>query len=1038
MRENSIGLFKGKRVHNYIKGMKQKSKLRLVFVCITLVIFTALCLTLAITYVNQKQSEAIVQGSKATASAKAANALKTPQKESRIIKIAITRDGFWFPSRTSNATDGYGGEYLKAIEKKTGWHFEKKLYPLQDAYTALESGEVDCMAPISYSKERAEQFILMDTPSGTTKSTFYTSPRSLLAYRDYKSFEGKRIGVIKGSSSEGLLKKDAKLNNYSYKPVYFQDNRSLLEGISSGKTDLIIAQSMCVSNSENLKIVNELQETNFFFATSNENIELARKLNEAINSILLANPEFNNTLTKRYLETPDTSEPRFTQDEVSYLRNAPLLRVAYVENLLPYQGTATKKSTSKSGIDGVVGRVLDSVSSKTGLKFQGVAYPTMQEAEEGVKNGEANMMSTYLPAEETYATDGKIISSATYLSTPVVTLSKRNHNISKKPIYGVPYQLRWTLPVLRKEQPNDDYIQYATGSEAFKALKDDELDYLLCGTLMADKLLDSNANKAYKIDDYTPLVDRMCFGISEREDENLVRVINKTVVSFDNGDKNIFVSDATQTSSFENFINFVFANWTAVLLGVAIFLVVVFAILFNVRRRNLKEVEYIAFIDPITGLPNRSKFVDFVAAKIEREEHLGAAVIILDIDSFKSINDMYGMVFGDELLKFLGEKLKNASPDNTFVARDSGDMFLIYIEPCTEDALNETLNAIIHSINRVSFKHAGMLDLSISCGVHLLASSENPNAAINCADIARVKIKDDHGQHIMFFNEEMRAELANQTILENDLKLALERHEFELYYQPKIDLYTQRVVGFEALIRWNHPLAGLLGPAAFIPLAEKVGLIGQITEWVINESCANIAHIKEMWSISRSGLNIPAQEMAKYRVKTGINLSPRDLINPHIIDHITNALKIHEVMPQALEIEITETALLGDTQTTLQTLNDIQKLGITVALDDFGTGYSSLGSLKDLPLNTVKLDRTFIRDIEIDPRGQKMLKSIVNLIKVLDYDLVAEGVEDEYQEEFLKNIGCETAQGFLYAPGMPLNEAYQFFIASLNLEPSQD
>ena len=239
------------------------------------------------------------------------------------------------------------------------------------------------------------------------------------------------------------------------------------------------------------------------------------------------------------------------------------------------------------------------------------------------------------------------------------------------------------------------------------------------------------------------------------------------------------------------------------------------------------------------------------------------------------------------------------------------------------------------------------------------------------------------------------------------------------------------MAGFEALIRWNHPLAGVLGPAAFIPLAEKVGLIGQITEWVINESCANIAHTKELWTVSKGGLNIRdgAQSLG---IQIAINLSPRDILNPHIVDQIKTALEIHDINPRALEIEITESALLSDTQTSLAVLNDMRSLGLSIALDDFGTGYSALGSLKDLPLTTVKLDRAFIRDIEIDTRSQKVLRSIVNLVKVLDYKLIAEGVEDGFQADFLKNIGCETVQGFYYAPGMPLNEAYQYFIASLD------
>lgn len=1016
---------------NITRCFKENGRVKLGPLCIAIIVFALAVIVGGVYLIQINQDNQVVERTQKGANKKISTATSEPKKEKRTVKIAITRDGFWFPNRNSNAINGYGGEYLKALEKKTGWHFVTKVYPLQDAYKALASGEVDVMAPVSYTKERAEQLMFMDTPSGTTRTTFYVMPNSMLAYRDYKSFSGKKIGFIKGSNSEEILKKNSELNNYSYKPVYFEDNRSLLNGILKGKADIIVAQSMCVSNREHLKVVNELQETNFFFATSGKNIEFSRKLNSAINSILLGNPEFNNTLNKRYLETSDSAEPRLTQDEMNFLRTAPTLRVAYVENLAPFQFTATKKHASACGIDGVVGRALNTITDKTGLKFSGVPYPSIEDAEEGVKAGEADIVSVYLPPEETFATDGKIISTASYLNIPVVSLSKKNHNRVKHPTIGVPYQLRWTIPILRKEQPLNTYIQFPSGIENVKALQDDELDNILCGTLMADTILENPANKNIKVSEYTNLVDKLSFGVSERQNENLVRIINKTIVSFDSDERNLFISDPTQASSSLNLKNFILGNWAAVLLAITIVVLIIIAILYNARRENLKEVEYIAFIDPITSLPNRSKFVDYVADIIEKEEHFGGAVGVLDIDSFKSINDMYGMSFGDELLKFIGEKLQNASPENTFIARDSGDVFLIYIRPETEENLQDTLKKIIGSVNRISFKHAGTLDLSISAGIYKLTGNENPNAAINCADIARGNIKDDHGKHLMFFNEDMRAELANQTILENDLKLALERNEFELYYQPKIDLYTQTVAGFEALIRWNHPLAGVLGPAAFIPLAEKVGLIGQITEWVINESCANIAHTKELWTVSKGGLNIRdgAQSLG---IQIAINLSPRDILNPHIVEQIKTALEIHNINPHALEIEITESALLSDTQTSLAVLNDMRQLGLSIALDDFGTGYSALGSLKDLPLTTVKLDRTFIRDIEIDTRSQKVLRSIVNLVKVLDYKRIAEGVEDGFQAEFLKNIGCEIVQGFYYAPGMPLNEAYQYFIASLD------
>ena len=1013
------------------KCNNEDGRIKLGPLCIAIITFAILFVIGGVYLIRENQNNKIVERTQKGVDKPASTNTTDNQKEKRTVRIAITRDGFWFPNRNSNAINGYGGEYLKALEKKTGWSFVTKIYPLQDAYKALSSGEVDVMAPVSYTKERAEQLMFMDTPSGTTRTTFYVLPNSTLAYRDYKSFSGKRIGVIKGSNSESIVQKDAELNGYSYKPVYFEDNRGLLNGILKGKADIIVAQSMCISNKENFKIVDELQESNFFFATNGKDIEFSRKLNRAINSILLGNPEFNSTLNKRYLETSDSAEPRLTQAEMNYLHKAPTLRVAYVSNLAPFQYTATKKHPSASGIDGIVGRVLNTISSKTGLKFTGVAYSSIEEAEEGVKAGEADIVSLYLPPEETFATDGKIISTASFLSIPVVSLSKKNHTPAKHLTIGVPYQLRWAIPLLRKEQPLNTYTQYASCNETVRALQNDELDSLLCGTLMADTILENPANKNIKVSEYTNIVDKLSFGVSERQDENLVRIMNKTIVSFDTEERHLFISDPTQASSSLNLKNLILGNWAPISLAIAIIVLIIVAILYNARRENLKEVEYVAFIDPITSLPNRSKFVDYVADIIVKEEYYGGAIGVLDIDSFKSINDMYGMSFGDELLKFIGEKLQNASPENTFIARDSGDVFLIFVEPETDEKLQDTLSKIIASVNRISFKHAGTLDLSISAGVYKLTGNENPNAAINCADIARGNIKDDHGKHLMFFNEDMRAELANQTILENDLKLALERNEFELYYQPKIDLYTQTVAGFEALIRWNHPLAGVLGPAAFIPLAEKVGLIGQITEWVINESCANIAHTKELWTVSKGGLNIRdgAQSLG---IQIAINLSPRDILNPHIVDQIKTALEIHDINPRALEIEITESALLSDTQTSLAVLNDMRSLGLSIALDDFGTGYSALGSLKDLPLTTVKLDRAFIRDIEIDTRSQKVLRSIVNLVKVLDYKLIAEGVEDGFQADFLKNIGCETVQGFYYAPGMPLNEAYQYLIASLD------
>ena len=297
------------------KCNNEDGRIKLGPLCIAIITFAILFVIGGVYLIRENQNNKIVERTQKGVDKPASTNTTDNQKEKRTVRIAITRDGFWFPNRNSNAINGCGGEYLKALEKKTGWSFVTKIYPLQDAYKALSSGEVDVMAPVSYTKERAEQLMFMDTPSGTTRTTFYVLPNSTLAYRDYKSFSGKRIGVIKGSNSESIVQKDAELNGYSYKPVYFEDNRGLLNGILKGKADIIVAQSMCISNKENFKIVDELQESNFFFATNGKDIEFSRKLNRAINSILLGNPAFHSTLNKRSLGTSDSAEPRLTKAE---------------------------------------------------------------------------------------------------------------------------------------------------------------------------------------------------------------------------------------------------------------------------------------------------------------------------------------------------------------------------------------------------------------------------------------------------------------------------------------------------------------------------------------------------------------------------------------------------------------------------------------------------------------------------------------------------------------------------------------------------
>jgi len=1003
---------------------------------LVLILLFALVLVAGMALVDHQQKVAIANIaellSKRTVANDSSQTEAKPLPAKRTVKVGISTDGFWFLNGPDHKISGYGETYMEEIAKYTNWKYEYVVLQNHKSATSLKTGRVDILAPVAFSQDKVGQMTFTSYPMGTTRMTFYTLPDTAITYKDFTAFNHKRIGVIKGSTSAMTIDGDARVNGYEFKKVYFKDNASLIAGLRDHQADIIVASSMCMSKNENLRIINEMQDFSFYLAVSNKSTSLGRQLNAAVDSIKLANNDFNSTLADKYLESPDDSRPYFTTEENNYIKHAKTLRIAYVAMNAPLEDTAKRADRSTTGISGISDNVLSLIAQKTGLTFRGVAYNTLEEAEDGVKNNEADMITTYLPSGSAYATDGRIISTSPYLNVPVLAERKRGSSEIES-TFAVPYILRWVAPVIKRTNPKTTCTVYPGYEQSIEAANHKIADVALIPSTISSALYSGAGNGKLTTSTYSPFTLHLCFGISDREDENLVRIMNKGVASISEVERNKVVSEVQPEANSVSVLSILERFWIQILLIAAIISSIIMAVLYNSRKRNLREVEYIAYVDPITGLPNRLKFVEEITSITEYEKDGQYALAVLDIDGYKSINDMYGMVFGDELLGFLGARIRESAPERALVARDSGDEFLLFTRYRDEDDLNDIFARIIASISRVSFKHAGVLDLSVSTGVYLLSKEDcTPLSAINRADIARTRIKPDHGKHINFFTEEMRAELANETILENDLKLALERGEFELYYQPKIRLETNCINGFEGLIRWHHPLAGLLGPATFIPLAERIGLISKITEWVIDQCCKDLSQIGGWWALSSSDFEQKnGADIRDFAVRTSINLSPVDLSNPHLINVFNEALTRYGVKPCNLEVEITESALLENANASMTIIKGLQDIGIDIALDDFGTGYSSLGYLKDLPLNTVKLDRIFIHDIETDERSRKALRSMIDLVHTLDYKIVAEGIEDEFQATFLKEAGCETAQGFYFAPAMPLLDSYRYFISAL-------
>ncbi|OIR03297.1 phytochrome-like protein cph2 [mine drainage metagenome] len=425
-----------------------------------------------------------------------------------------------------------------------------------------------------------------------------------------------------------------------------------------------------------------------------------------------------------------------------------------------------------------------------------------------------------------------------------------------------------------------------------------------------------------------------------------------------------------------------------------------------------KEIEFLAHHDPLTGLPNRLLLRDRFdqAVAFSHRKHTEVAVLFLDLDNFKQVNDSLGHGVGDQLLLHVVERLRSCIRETDTISRQGGDEFVILLtnvhEPGTVEAITQN---IIETFVEPFDINGHILNASFSIGISLFPSdSKEFDTLIKQADTALYQAKDAGRNTYCFFSEQMNVDALSHMQLQGQLHNAISNQEFRLYYQPLTDSVSGRIIGAEALIRWQHPEMGFVLPDQFIPLAERSGLIIPIGEWVLNEACRQT----QDWQRTCS---MPPMVIA-------VNLSALQFKRGNIVETVTNALEKSGLPAGQLELELTESILLHDMDVVIKTLHDLKEIGLKLSIDDFGTGYSSLSYLKRLAVNKLKIDKSFVRDMVEDPEDAAIVKAIIQLGHTLQLTIIAEGVETDAQLSLLKNLGCDQIQGYLISHPLPAEE----------------
>ncbi len=428
----------------------------------------------------------------------------------------------------------------------------------------------------------------------------------------------------------------------------------------------------------------------------------------------------------------------------------------------------------------------------------------------------------------------------------------------------------------------------------------------------------------------------------------------------------------------------------------------------QMRSDSFHKLRHMALNDPLTGLPNRSGFSDRLSQDVARADSggTGFSLIVIDLDRFKEINDVRGHSAGDEVLITLAHRMTQHLASGEFIARLGGDEFAAIHR---DDAVSD-LSAFLERLEVALFQMVSLGAYEIAPGASIGVARYPRDAGdretlINNADLAMYRAKTDPNKRVCFYEPSMDEAVRARRALAGDLRDAIARNQLVVYYQPQNSVSTGEITGFEALARWTHPSKGPIAPSDFIPLAEETGLIMDLGEWVLRAACAEAASWDQPYKIA-------------------VNLSPIQFSHANLAKLVHTILVETGLSPQRLELELTETAVIADKTRSLHVLRQIKALGVSVALDDFGTGYSSLETLRAFPFDKIKLDRSFMSEVETSPQAKAIIRAVLALGKSLEVPVLAEGVETGDQLAVLAAEGCDEAQGYFLGRPAPISEAY--------------
>ena len=910
----------------------------------------------------------------------------------------------WYES-PFNSTDssgrrsGYAYEYQMKIAAYAGWKYEYVSGSWADLMQMLIDGDIDMLSDVSYTEERSGKMLYSELPMGTEEYCIFVAPgNSEITATDYSTLNGKKIGVNKGSIQIGFYKIWAEKHGIDAELVELTSNEvEALDMLDAGMFDAYISLN-AYGDPERLVPVCKIGSSDFYFAVSNDRADLLAELNVAMSRIQDENPYYNQRMFEKYVRRFG-SNAFLTSDEEAWLSSHGVIRVGYQDNYLAFCAKDPETGELTGALKDYLEAAADSLANAH-LEFKATAYPTAAAAIEALNRGEVDCI---FPANlsEYDGETMKILMTPALMNTDIFAVvrqtdrdffAKRGHVIvavnEGNPNYNA---------FLTSNYPGWRAVYYPTTAECLAAVSRGVADCVLISSYRYNNI--SRLCDKYHLTTYATGVGlEYCFAVREGETE-LYSIIAKVVGLVPTSTVNTALSYYITEDAKITFSDFLADNIGIIIAVVAVVLLVIFFLFLRSVRSEKKAKKLILATetDDLTGLYNRKFFFQYANNMFSEHHETPRDAIVLNIEQFHSINALNGREFGDKVLRTLGSEIRAVAAGMDGIAgRFGADRFDIYCRH-TDD-----YQAIYDRLQGKLNEFAPSVSIRLRMGVMPWQEKIEPEQLFDRARTACSMARGHFMEHLIVFDEKLRERELIDRRLQNDLRGALDNFEFEVFYQPKYDISSEKptLVGAEALIRWQHPELGLIAPDNFIPLFERNGMIGEVDKYVWGEAAKQIVHWKAQY-----GMTIPIS----------VNLSRIDVFDPTLEKTLDDILRAHGLDTEMLKLEVTESAYTGNADELIRVVESLHKKGYTVEMDDFGTGYSSLNMLSAMPIDVLKMDRTFIRDIENDEKNIQLVALILGIAKNLNIPVVAEGVETESQLKMLRELGCTLVQGYYFS-----------------------